>query len=91
VATAALSDTQNGPMLETPPAGRVTLGTLGASVCSRASAHPPRKRCGRRGETQGLGVVPDRAAAQVDQSLVAQCDTRLARGAALSLEGGSGT
>jgi hypothetical protein len=35
VATATLSDAQNGPTLETPPAGRVTLGTLGSRVLVR--------------------------------------------------------
>lgn len=35
VATATLSDAQNGPALETPPAGRVTLGLDGPRVLVR--------------------------------------------------------
>jgi hypothetical protein len=35
VATATLSDAQNGPAMETPPPGRVTLGTRGARVLVR--------------------------------------------------------
>jgi hypothetical protein len=35
VATATLSDAQNGPTLETPPAGRVTVATLGSRVLVR--------------------------------------------------------
>ena len=35
VATATLTDAQNGPALETPPPGRVTLGTDGARVLVR--------------------------------------------------------
>lgn len=35
VATATLSDAQNGPTLETPPAGRVTVGVDGTRVLVR--------------------------------------------------------
>jgi hypothetical protein len=38
VATATLSDAQNGPALETPPPGRVTLGLDGARVVVRTFA-----------------------------------------------------
>jgi hypothetical protein len=35
VATATLSDAQNGPAAETPPAGRITIGVDGARVLVR--------------------------------------------------------
>lgn len=38
VATATLSDARNGPALETPPAGRVTVGLDGAQVVVRTFA-----------------------------------------------------
>jgi hypothetical protein len=38
VATATLTDAQNGPALETPPAGRITLGVDGARVLVRTFA-----------------------------------------------------
>lgn len=38
VATATLSDAQNGPRLETPPAGRTTLGLAGPRVLVRTFA-----------------------------------------------------
>jgi hypothetical protein len=38
VATATLSDAQNGPTLETPPAGRITLGVEGQRLSVRTFA-----------------------------------------------------
>ena len=38
VATATLSDAQNGPALETPPPGRITMGIDGARVVVRTFA-----------------------------------------------------
>jgi len=38
VATATLSDAQNGPALETPPPGRITLGVEGSRVVVRTFA-----------------------------------------------------
>jgi hypothetical protein len=38
VATATLTDAQNGPTLETPPAGRITLGVDGSRVLVRTFA-----------------------------------------------------
>lgn len=38
VATATLSDAQNGPTLETPPAGRITVGSAGPRVLVRTFA-----------------------------------------------------
>jgi len=38
VATASLSEAQNGPTLETPPAGRITLGLDGSRVAIRTFA-----------------------------------------------------
>ena len=38
VAAATLSDAQNGPTLETPPAGRVTVGVEGGRVGVRTFA-----------------------------------------------------
>jgi hypothetical protein len=35
VTTATLSDAQNGPALETPPAGRITVGVDGSRVAVR--------------------------------------------------------
>jgi hypothetical protein len=38
VATATLTDAQNGPALETPPPGRITLGVDGTRVLVRTFA-----------------------------------------------------